>query len=243
MSKPILQVSNLYKIYKGTNVPAVNMLNLEIGSKEIYGLLGANGAGKTTTISMLSGIIQYDKGKIIIDSKEISTDYEAIKPLIGVVPQELALYDNLTPEENLFFIGRMYNINKTELKDKISFLLEKFDLTQHKKKKVGDLSGGMKRKVNLLAGILHTPKLLFLDEPTVGIDIHSKKMIIDFLKELRSEGMSILYTSHNMAEAEALCDQISIINKGEILMKGKPNTLIKEHQFNTLEELLLNLPS
>ena len=240
--KPIIHISNLVKRYDGATVNAVDSLDLNVMEGDIFGLLGPNGAGKTTTISMLCGLIKSDSGIVQINGLNQKENLEEIKGIIGVVPQELALYNELTAIENLQFFGKMYGLRGKSLLDKIKFLLHKFSLNEKANKLVSTFSGGMKRRLNLIAGILHSPKILFLDEPTVGIDVQSKNVIIEYLKELNKNGTTIIYTSHLMEEAENLCTNISIIDFGKEIGNGKPKELIAENkECNNLEELFLKL--
>lgn len=240
--KPIINISMLVKKYDGAIINAVDSLNLQIMEGDIFGLLGPNGAGKTTTISMLCCLIKQDSGVILINGLNHDSNNEEIKKIIGVVPQELALYDNLTAIENLQFFGSMYGLGGKYLKDKIDFFLNKFSLSDKANKLVVTFSGGMKRRLNLIAGILHSPKILFLDEPTVGIDVHSKIVIIEYLKELNKDGTTIIYTSHLMEEAENLCTNISIIDLGKEIANGNPKELLAINKdCDNLEEIFLKL--
>lgn len=237
----IIEVHNLRKSYPGSQTNAVAGISLQIKSGEFYGLLGPNGAGKTTTIAMLCGIIKPDEGSIKIDGHELHQNREYIKKMIGVVPQDLALYPSLNAYENLKFVGKMYEIPKAELETRIGRYFRIFDLEKVAQRKLSTYSGGMKRKVNLIAGIIHEPKVVFLDEPTVGIDIQSKKVIIDFLKELNDNGVTVIYTSHNMEEAEMLCSRIGILNLGNMVLEGSPEELTAMNpKFHKLENLLLH---
>jgi len=241
-SRAIIEISNLVKRYPNSDVNAVDLQELSINGGDIFGLLGPNGAGKTTTISMLCSLLEPTSGKIVLDGIEMNGNNNKVKKLIGVVPQEIALYEDLTATENLEFFGKMYGLEKSFLKEKIAFYLEKFSLSEKKDKLVKTFSGGMKRRLNLIAGILHSPKLLFLDEPTVGIDVQSKNVIIDYLKQLNKNGMTIVYTSHLMEEAENLCTQISIIDFGKEIAKGSPRQLLSANDdCNNLEEIFLKL--
>lgn len=238
---PILEVENLFKSYPGNSSNAVNGITLNIGKGEFYGLLGPNGAGKTTTLGMLCGIIKPDKGNIKINNLDLQANIEQIKRLIGVVPQDLALYPAFNTYENLKFIGKMYEIPKNELKMRIDHFVESFGLKDVAHRKLATYSGGMKRKVNLIAGVIHKPQVVFLDEPTVGIDIQSKKVIIDFLRDLNQGGVTIIYTSHNMEEAELLCSRIGILNLGNMVLEGSPSELTAMNpKFHKLENLLLH---
>jgi ABC-2 type transport system ATP-binding protein len=222
----IIEIKDLTKYYKGSDVPAVNNISFEIKRNEIFGLLGPNGAGKTTTISMLCGLFPPTRGEITIDGISQKHGTEKIKNIIGVVPQDIALYQSLTARENLMFIGTMYGLKGKILRQRIEESIEMLGLTASINKKIATYSGGMKRRVNLVAGILHSPKIIFLDEPTVGIDVQSRNVIIEYLKTLNSQGTTIIYTSHYMEEAENLCTRVVIIDKGEIIASGNPKELI-----------------
>jgi ABC-2 type transport system ATP-binding protein len=237
-----IEIINLYKTYKGAEDPALNGISLSVPQGEIFGLLGPNGAGKTTTINILCGILKASSGKAHIAGLEIGKDMKEIKRTIGVVPQDIALYPSLTSRENLSFIGSMYNLKGKELKSRIDENLQIFGLHKFANRTVRTYSGGMKRRLNLIAGIMHRPKILFLDEPTVGIDVQSRTVIIDFLKKLNIEGTTIIYTSHYLEEAEQLCSYIAIIDLGKIIIQGRPLNLIQEHPAaGNLETLFLQL--
>ena len=239
---PIIEIENLTKTFKNATEPAVNGISLSIKRNEIFGLLGPNGAGKTTTLSMLCGLFPPSSGKIMIDGKDFRTVPAQIKGIIGIVPQDIALYPTLNARENLTFYGSMYGLHGKDLKDKIERWLQKLGLTDAAKRNVSTYSGGMKRRVNLIAGILHNPKILFLDEPTVGVDVQSRNVIIEHLKTIHAEGATIIYTSHHMEEAENFCTQVSIIDYGKILTQGTPAELISNNNGATnLETVFLNL--
>lgn len=240
-SSHIIEVNDLVKQFKGTAEPAVKGISFQVRKNEVFGLLGPNGAGKTTTISVLCGFFGATSGTVLVDRKDLYKELNEIKKVVGVVPQDIALYPSLTAVENLSFYGSMYGVSGKELKDRIRLWLDNFGLTDAANKKVGTYSGGMKRRVNLIAGILHQPKILFLDEPTVGVDVQSKAVIMDHLKELNENGMTIIYTSHYMEEAENLCNTIAVIDSGNIICKGNPKQLIKDYQTDNLEQLFLKL--
>jgi ABC-2 type transport system ATP-binding protein len=243
MSNPaIIEILNLTKTFKHATEPAVNDISFSINRNEIFGLLGPNGAGKTTTISILCGLFPPTSGKILIDGKDIHTELTSIKNIVGIVPQDIALYPTLTARENLAFYGSMYGLHGKDLKEKIEVWLQKLGLIDAAKRKVSTYSGGMKRRVNLIAGVLHSPKILFLDEPTVGVDVHSRNVIIEHLKEVNAAGTTIIYTSHHMEEAENFCTRVSIIDNGKILTEGTPSELISKNAGSTnLENVFLNL--
>ncbi len=240
-SSTAIQVSQLVKKYKKTVAPAVDSISLSIPKCSIYGLLGPNGAGKTTTISILCGLINSTSGNVTIQNLSFEKNREEIKKIIGVVPQDIALYPTLTAFENLQYVGNMYGLKGIDLKEKINSHLKHFGLIEHSKNKIGNFSGGMKRRINLIAGILHQPEILFLDEPTVGVDVQSRNVITEYLHELNKQGCTIIYTSHLMEEAENLCSEISIIDNGKIIANGSPKNLIQEHSTINLEELFLKL--
>ncbi|WP_348799541.1 ABC transporter ATP-binding protein [Flavobacterium adhaerens] len=224
--KPIIQISNLTKLYKDADAFSLNDFSMEVQEGDIFGLLGPNGAGKTTLISILCGLIKSTSGSFIIDGLNYSDNAHLIKKIIGVVPQEYALYPTLTAKENLMYFGSMYGLKGNILKEKVIDSLDLLGLLKFADKRIETFSGGMKRRVNLIAGILHDPKVLFLDEPTVGVDVHSKNVIIDYLKELNQRGTTIIYTSHHLSEAQDFCNNIAIVDGGIIHAKGTPKDLI-----------------
>ena len=242
MNASIIKVENLSKQYKGNSEYALKQLRLNVLDGEIFGLLGPNGAGKTTLISILCGLLKPSNGSVLINNLSFEKSSFQIRQLIGVVPQEYALYATLTAKENLLYFGSMLGLKRTDLNKRVSDSLEHLGLTKFANKKVNTFSGGMKRRVNLIAGILHKPKVLFLDEPTVGVDVQSKNVIIDHLVELNKNGTTIIYTSHHLTEAEQFCSRMAIIDKGEIIAKGEPKELINNtKEAHNLEDVFLSL--
>jgi ABC-2 type transport system ATP-binding protein len=240
--KPIIEIRQLSKTYKGADEPAVKSVSLDIFPNEIFGLLGPNGAGKTTTISILCGLFPSSGGTILIDGYDIGTEIHKIKQIIGAVPQEIALYPTLTARENLTFFGNMYGLNGKELRNRINEYLGVFGLEKYGSRLISTFSGGMKRRVNLIAGLLHKPKVIFLDEPTVGIDVQSRIVILNYLKEINKKETTIIYTSHYMEEAEHLCTRVAIMDRGSIISIGKPKELVAEHpEFKNLENIFIHL--
>lgn len=238
----VICMENIKKRYKHGDKHVLNGLNLKVHEGDIYGFLGPNGAGKSTTIKLLSGLISNDEGTITILGKNILEHREQLKRKIGIVPQDIAIYPSLTAFENLNFFGGIYGIYQTHLKKRIAYLLHLFGLEEHRNRKVEHYSGGMKRRINLIVGLLHEPKLLLLDEPTVGIDVQSKNVIIENLKMLNRQGTAILYTSHDMNEAEQLCNKVGIIDEGKIIMEGTPKELITQFsETMNLESVYLKL--
>ncbi len=214
----ILEVKDLVKKYG--DFTAVNGISFEIKEGEIFSLLGPNGAGKTTTISMLSTLFFPTSGEATIGGHSVTHDPMAVRNLIGVVPQELALYDDLTARENLNFWGQMYGLSGKSLKTRVDEVLEQIGLADKARNRIKTYSGGMKRRVNIGVGLLHKPRLLFMDEPTVGIDPQSRRAILDSVKALNQQGMTVLYTTHYMEEAEEISDRVGIIDHGELIALG-----------------------
>ena len=238
----MIELKDITKSYDEAEKPAVNHLSLSINKNETFGLLGPNGAGKTTTISMLCGLVQPTSGSISIKGLDLKLHMNDVKQFIGVVPQDIALYPTLTGKENLEFYGAMYGVPKVLLNNRIASWLKKFEMEKAANKSVSSYSGGMKRRINLIAGILHQPEILFLDEPTVGVDVQSRSDIMHHLKELNAEGMTIIYTSHHIEEAEHFCSDVAIINNGEIITRGNPLELIEnQSDCRNLEEVFLKL--
>jgi len=241
-STEIITIDNLTKVFRDATEPAVKGISFSIRRNEIFGLLGPNGAGKTTTISILCGLFPPTSGRVLIDGKDLDHELPHIKPILGVVPQDIALYSTLTARENLDFYGHMYGLKGKPLKEEIEYWLEQLGLSDAANRPVGTYSGGMKRRVNLIAGLLHKPKILFLDEPTVGVDVHSRNVIIDHLKEVNKLGTTIIYTSHHLDEAQDFCHRVSIIDHGNILTQGTPQELINAHPGSSdLEDVFLHL--
>ncbi len=226
---PIIRIRDLKKQYNPPHGPlAVRDVDLEIEAGEIYSLLGPNGAGKTTTISMISGLLTPTSGEAFIAGHSITDAPIEAKKCIGVVPQEIALYPRLTARQNLHFFGQLYGLAGGELNSAVSEVLEFIDLKERADEKVETYSGGMKRRVNIGVGLLHKPKVVYMDEPTVGIDPQSRRRILDTVKELRDRfGMTVLYTTHYMEEAQELSDRVGIIDHGEIIAQGTTGELIQ----------------
>ena len=233
----ILEVQNLSKKYG--DFTAVKGISFDIEEGEIFSLLGPNGAGKTTTISMLSTLYDPTDGDATIGGHSIRKEPMAVRQVIGVVPQDLALYEDLTARENLIFWGQMYNLGGKALNSRVDEVLEQIGLTHKAKNRVRTYSGGMKRRVNIGVGLLHKPRLLFMDEPTVGIDPQSRRAILDTVIDLNKQGMTVLYTTHYMEEAAELSDRVGIIDHGEMIALGTQAELTK--QVGQSETLILHV--
>ena len=237
-----LVASNLRKAFNG--LQAVDGVSFSIGKQEIFGLLGPNGAGKTTTIRMLSTVLAPDEGDVTVGGHSVTRESDAVRRLVGVCPQELALYPELSATDNLVFFGRMAGLSGREAKEAAGENLASVGLTERARDKVDKFSGGMKRRVNLAVALMRRPQLLFLDEPTVGIDPQSRSHIFDTVEGLRDDGMTVLYTTHYMEEADRLCDRLGIMDNGRLITLGRPDELkaeIGDPADVTLETVFLEL--
>jgi ABC-2 type transport system ATP-binding protein len=221
---PILRCDGLRKQFGARQ--AVDGVTFEIGRGETYGLLGPNGAGKTTTISMVCGILARDGGTVVVEGQPVDIGTVEAKGAIGYVPQDLAIYPDLTARENLRFFGRLYGLRGPALAKRVDAVLELVDLTERARDRTEQYSGGMKRRLNIAIGLLHEPRLLILDEPTVGVDPQSRNAILASVEQLRETGMGILYTTHYMEEAERLCHRVGIIDEGRIVAEGTRRELV-----------------
>lgn len=239
----MVEIKDLTRTFKrpdGTPIQAVKGISLDIYKGEIFSLLGPNGAGKTTTISMISGLIEPTAGDAKIGGYSIREQPIKAKQLMGVIPQEVALYPQLTARQNLEFFGKMYGLWGKELNRRVDEVLELIGLTDRQKDRVQTYSGGMKRRVNIGVGLLHRPALVYMDEPTVGIDPQSRRRILDTVLQLRDEyGMTVLYTTHLMEEAQELSDRVGIIDHGDIIALGTQGELIQ--QVGEQDRLILNV--
>jgi len=221
----MIQVRSVSKSFG--NIEAVQNVSFTIDKGEIFGILGPNGAGKSTIVNILNTLIKPDIGDVIIDGVNIKDDGETIKLIMGVVPQEIALYEEMTAYENMMFWGGLYNIPKSLLKTIVKNTLEIVDLSYRKNDRISTFSGGMKRRINIACSLLHKPKILVLDEPTVGVDPQNRNHIFEVIERLNNEGMTIIYTTHYMEEAERFCDKIAIIDVGRIIAQGTLKELKK----------------
>lgn len=221
----VLEVTDLRKSFD--DIHAVKSVSFHIGTGETYGLLGPNGAGKTTSISMIAGLLEKDGGTVIVDGRPLDTSSVDEKRAIGLVPQELAIYPDLTGRENLNFFAKLYDLAGENAKARIAEVLEVIGLADRANDLAKEYSGGMQRRLNIGIGLLHRPRLLILDEPTVGVDPQSRNAILESVEQLSSQGMAVLYTTHYMEEAERLCDRVGIIDEGEIKAEGTRRELVE----------------
>ena len=237
----MIQVSNLRKSYG--QLLAVDGVSFSIARGEAFGLLGPNGAGKTTSISMILGALRPDNGSVTIDGADDPTRAE-IRMRLGAAPQSLAIYEELTAEENLAFFGRLYQLNGKKLAERVEWALEFSGLAPRRKDRVKTYSGGMQRRLNLVAGIMHDPPVVLMDEPTVGIDPQSRNQIYESIESLKKLGRTIIYTTHYMEEAQRLCDRVAIVDHGKILAMDTVDELIGKHGgYATLEIQFNKLPA
>ncbi len=241
MSNAAVSITNLNYKYSGQATDCIHNLKLDIQEGESFGLFGPNGAGKTTLIHCMTGLLRYQQGSIQLFGSEVKANRMEINRLFGFVPQDFSFYQELTPMENLYFFGAWSGMDKPCIKKKSEEILEVLELTEVKDKQVQKFSGGMKRKVNLAIGVIHTPRILFLDEPTVGVDVHARQAIIRYLKALNEKGTTLIYTSHQLSEAEELCTRIALIDNGSILVHDRLEILLEQYKEKGLEELFIQL--
>ena len=222
---PVLQCTGLRKQFD--DIVAVDGVGFSIAPGETYGLLGPNEAGKTTSISMITGLLERDGGEVLVAGRPLTTTSVDVKGLLGLVPQEIAVYPDLSARENLVFFGKLYGMSGDRLQQRVAEVLDVIGLTDRAGDRAEEFSGGMKRRLNIGIGLLHEPSLLVLDEPTVGVDPQSRNAILESVEHLSTAGMAVLYTTHYMEEAERLCDRVGIIDHGEIKAEGTRRELVQ----------------
>ena len=238
----VVQLEHLTKAYVKTGKPAVSDLSLSIPEGAVFGLLGPNGAGKSTTVMILCGLTRPDHGRVTVMGVDVNTHAHEVRRNIGVAPQEIALFPTLTARENLTYFGRMYGLSRQHINSRIEQYLSTFGLSEKAGKQVHTFSGGMKRRLNLIAALLHDPRLLILDEPTAGVDVQSRNMILTFLEQLKKSGTSIIYSSHVLEEAERICTHIGVIDEGKLVATGTRETVMQQNpDCSSLEHLFLKL--
>lgn len=241
MKKPAITIHGLAFQYPGQDSIRFKNFNLEIGDGERFGLFGPNGAGKTTLMNLMTGLLKYKEGSIRLFDFEINSHSKSINKLFGFVPQDFSFYPTLTPRQNLSFYGAWYGMNKKQIRDRTDVLLDVLGLTDVADRDLIFFSGGMKRRINLAIGIMHEPRILFLDEPTVGVDVQSRHAIINYLKQLNDQGTTLVYTSHQLEEAEELCKKIALLDGGQIMAIDSLDNLLIDHGHEGLEGLFLGL--
>jgi len=242
MSICAVRIDSLTKKYRNASKQAVSNLTFQIPQGAVFGLLGPNGAGKSTTVMMLCGLMRPDAGAISVFGLDMMSNGSDIRNSIGVAPQEIALFPTLTAYENLFYFGRMYSMKASDIRSQIKKYLHIFGLSEKGNKQVHTFSGGMKKRLNLIAALLHQPRLIILDEPTAGVDVQSRNMILDFLNDLKSQGTTIIYSSHVLEEAERICSHLGIIDEGKLITQGTRVAIMQEHSdCKSLEQVFLKL--
>ncbi len=239
-SKPVIETVNLVKVYAEGNIRAVDGLNLSIKEGEIYALIGANGSGKTTSINMLSGALFPTSGTIRVLGLEIPRHRRIVSPKIGVAPQEYALYNDLTAEQNVWFFAKLYGLSKEAFGRRIAELLKILGMEERRKTAVANLSGGMKRRISIACALIHNPKLIFLDEATVGVDPVLRVFFWEYFRSLKANGMTIIITSHVMDEAER-ADRIGLMRAGKLIEEGTPAEIKRRNSASSIEEVFLRL--
>jgi ABC-2 type transport system ATP-binding protein len=240
-----IEVNNLKKIYSGKKaikeVRAVDGISFIINKGEVFGFLGPNGAGKTTTINILCGLITQTEGDAYVGGYDVKKDLKQIKELIGVCPQQAAVYKYLNAKENIEFFGDLYLVDKEEIYRRMDEFLNVLGLSEAKQRKAKHYSGGMIRQLNLIMALIHDPPILFLDEPTVGMDPRVRRKTWKFIRSLKKLNKTVILTTHYIEEAEAICDRVAIIDYGKLIANGTPQELIKQHNSKNLEEVFLNI--
>lgn len=236
-----VNIQNLGFHYPGNDGVTFSGLNLKVKKGERFGLFGPNGAGKTTLLSLMTGLLKADQGSIQLLGLDVSKHSNIVNQSFGFVPQDFSFYQELSPVENMEFFGAWAGLNKTQIKAKTDELLQILGLEDVRNKQVDKFSGGMKRRVNLAIGVIHNPQVLILDEPTVGVDVQTRHAIINYLMELNKNGTTLIYTSHQLSEAEGLCEEVALIDSGEIIAQDDLDKLLKEHSKDSLEGLFLEL--
>ena len=239
MSEPAIKIQNLTKKFEDKT--ALDSLNFEVSKGELFGLLGPNGAGKTTTLNILCGLLKPTCGTAKIYGFDVQQETQKVKELIGVCPQETAIYPYLSGTENLELFGNLHCMNKKLLKERSKLLLTTLGLKEDAKRVTAKYSGGMKRRLSLALALIHDPQVVFLDEPTVAMDPQSRHAVWDFIKNQKTQGKTVVLTTHYMEEAEELCDRVGIIDHGKLITQGTPKELIAKNQVKNLEELFIKL--
>jgi ABC-2 type transport system ATP-binding protein len=241
MNIPAVTIKALSFHYPGGEGISFENFNLDILSGERFGLFGPNGAGKTTLMHLMTGLLLYPSGSIRLTGHEIKNHPKSVNHIFGFVPQEFSYYPELSARSNLDFYGAWYGLNKKEIKKRSEELLEVLGLSDVGDRPLRNYSGGMKRRINLAIGVMHKPKVLFLDEPTVGVEVQSRHAIIRYLIELNNSGTTLFYTSHQLEEAAELCTKIALLDRGKLIAEGRLEDLLQQHRKEGLEELFLGL--
>jgi ABC-2 type transport system ATP-binding protein len=236
-----VDIQNIGFRYPGNAEVSFTNLNLQIKKGERFGLFGPNGAGKTTLMNLMTGVLQVNEGSITLLGHQVGQQKKEVNKLFGFVPQDFSFYQELSPAENLEFFGAWAGLDQQQINQRTDELLGILGLVDVRDKAVEKFSGGMKRRVNLAIGVIHNPQVLFLDEPTVGVDVQTRHAIMNYLRTLNNNGTTLIYTSHQLSEAEDLCEHIAMIDAGQIITQGNIDEVLKEHNQDSLEQLFINL--
>lgn len=241
MNRVAVSIKELGFKYPGQKNMVFSNLNLQVEAGDRFGLFGPNGAGKTTLMNCMTGLVSYQQGSVHLFGQAVKNHKKEVSKLFGFVPQDFSFYQELSPKENLEFFGAWSGLNPSQIKVRTKELLDVLGLSDVRNKQVQQFSGGMKRRVNLAIAVMHNPSILFLDEPTVGVDVQSRHAIIGYLKELNINGTTLIYTSHQLREAEDLCEKVALIDEGRIIANNYLTSLLLEHREDGLEGLYLNV--
>ena len=241
MNSSAITIQDLTFQYPGREGTFINQFDLDIAAGERFGLFGPNGAGKTTLMCLMTGLLSYTKGSIQLLGNEIRNHPKSINRIFGYVPQDFSFYPELSPLDNLDFYGAWYGLTRTQIKQRSAELLDVLGLASVADRELRSFSGGMKRRLNLAIGVIHEPRVLFLDEPTVGVDVQSRHAIIDYLKLLNQKGTTLIYTSHQLEEAAGLCTSVALMDDGKIIARDSLDGLLLKHGHEKMEELFLSL--
>jgi len=241
--EPIIEVRNLTKVFlsRGRKITAVNDINFDVSKGEIFGMIGPNGAGKSTTFSMLTTLIKPTNGSIKVAGFDVEKEDDRIRPIIGIVPQKLSLYPDLTGRENLELMGKLYDVPKKLMEERIDYYLRLVDLEAHADRFTGGFSGGMKQRLSVICAVLHDPEIIFWDEPTTGLDPQTRQAIWRLAKKFNGEGKTLIFTTHYMEEADNLCDRVAVMNLGKMVALDEPASLKEKSGSANLEEAFIHL--
>lgn len=241
--EPIIEVKNLVKVFhsRGRTITAVDDVSFDVMEGEIFGMIGPNGAGKSTTFSMLTTLVKPSGGSIKVAGFDVYKQDDKIRPLIGIVPQKLSLYPDLTARENLELMGRLYDVPKDIMNEKIEYYLRLVGLSSHADRFTGGFSGGMKQRLSVICAVLHEPQIIFWDEPSTGLDPQTRQSIWKLAKKFNGEGKTLVFTTHYMEEADNLCDRVAVMNLGKMVALDSPESLKEKTGSSNLEETFINL--
>ncbi len=241
--EPIIEVRNLTKIFssRGRKITAVSDVNFDVFKGEIFGMIGPNGAGKSTTFAMMTTLIKPTSGSIKVAGFDVEKEASRIRTFIGLVPQKLSLYPDLTARENLELMGNLYDVPKKVKEERIKYYLKLVNLENHADRFTGGFSGGMKQRLSVISAVIHDPQIIFWDEPTTGLDPQTRQAIWKLARTFNKEGKTLIFTTHYMDEADTLCDRVAIMNEGKLMALDAPLNLKKAHNSTSLEEVFIHL--